>query len=170
MNSKSFPPRTELIAVILVVVGLGAVVKLGSGEKQAGSLCQSRLKQMGFAMGLYVRDYDEVFPIAAKWDALSPYARGNELFHCPSVPNGYAMNTHLDRASASAITNPATMPEFFDSTIGRKNAHDTGQSWPSPPRHSRGNGVVFVDGHAAWLSRRPAFTPPRRARPTARKR
>jgi prepilin-type processing-associated H-X9-DG protein len=151
----------ELKIVLVMVVVLGFVLQLAVGtrrEKQRTILCQSYLKQIGLASRQYVKDYDERCPLAGKWsEELMPYLKNAGLFDCPKAPNGYAMNQYLSGVSAVAGENMATMPFAHESTLGVKDAHDTGASWPSPPRHGKGNNMLFFDGHVQFFERCPAF-------------
>lgn len=168
MSNKAFSRRSEWLIGALVTGGLAAILHFAFAtriQEARKSTCQSNLKQLGLAMLQYCRDYDEMFPMAAKWDALSPYAKNSELFHCPSASNGYAMNTHLSHANMARVTHPATTPALYDSMLGRKNAHDTGASWPSPPRHLEGNNMLYTDAHVKWLRQAPTFDPLPRPRP-----
>lgn len=171
MRLKLLSHRTELVFVTLVIVGLGIITRTWVLSAKELKYCQANLKQLGFALLQYTKDYDEVFPPVAKWaDVLPPYTqmKSGRWFHCPSAANGYAMNRNLDGPSGSKLSSlrlPAAMPAFFESNLGHKNAHDTGDSWPLPPRHRGGNNVTFADGHVKWLRQRPMFQPIPGARP-----
>jgi prepilin-type processing-associated H-X9-DG protein len=125
------------------------------------SHCQSNLKKLGLAVMQYVRNYDEVMPMAVNWnDALLPYIRnggesGTALyvtqFHCPSRTDwkyGYSLHQRVERKSLAVIYKPDKAVLFFDSESNRRNAADNGQSLSNPPRHyGSTNNICYVDGH-----------------------
>ena len=103
----------ELLVVITIIAILAAILfpvfaRAKAAAKQ--SACISNLKQIGTAMTLYMGDHDDIFPYAVDasdkydpniWagqpdfqaqipfmlelpDALFPYTKSKEIFHCPS--------------------------------------------------------------------------------------
>ena len=103
----------ELLVVIAILSILaGILFPVFARAKAAGkqAQCVSNLKQIGAAVGLYMADYDDVFPNAVdavdKWrpeiwdafpefrdripympllsEALQPYLKNHDVFHCPS--------------------------------------------------------------------------------------
>lgn len=134
-----------------------------ASEKARTASCQSNLKQLALGMAMYVQDYDERFPPTDRWsDMIYPYVRNRGILACPSVPErkfGYAMNRNLDRMPLQRIARPAGAALFFDSSAGKANASDSGQSWCQPLRHGTGNNVAFVDGHIRLEQQLPNFDP-----------
>jgi prepilin-type processing-associated H-X9-DG protein len=139
----------------------GAALERARERAQQAS-CLSNLKQLALATLMYAQDYDQVLPQADNWcDAIWEYMRNEELFRCPSDPEheyGYALNRNLSGRHLAEISRPAETVLIFDSTAGKKNAADTGQSWPSKGRHSGGNNCTWADGHAKWLKEKPDFS------------
>jgi len=144
--------------------GEAAQTRLGEARERAQqSACLSNLKQLALATLMYAQDYDEVFPPADKWcDGVMPYLRNEELFKCPSDPQhdySYAFNRNLGGKRLGQIPRPAETVLIFDSTAGKKNAADAGESWPEEGRHNGGNNCAWADGHARWTQEKPDFSP-----------
>jgi prepilin-type N-terminal cleavage/methylation domain-containing protein len=87
----------ELLVVIAIIAILAAIlypVFAQARERARTTVCVSNLRQMGFAMGLYLGDYDEQFPFAGRdwpqtslvdvWRGLDPYLKSRELLLCRS--------------------------------------------------------------------------------------
>ena len=101
-----------VIAIISILAGLllPALVQAKSSARQAR--CMSNLRQMGFALQLYVQDFDfypligsvvsATKPQGSKWyDDIRPYTTQtwtNNLFACPSYKGGVA-DGRVDRFS-----------------------------------------------------------------------
>ena len=99
---------------------------------------------------MYCQDYDEQLPAAREWCTVTqPYVRDWGLFRCPSFdkPFGFAFNASLDRLRLGRVDLPAEAVALFDSSAGRANATDAGQSLCRPPRHPEGNSIAYLDGH-----------------------
>lgn len=121
--------------------------------QQAASM--SNLKQLSLGMIQYAQDHDETLPDAEHWmDELLPYVKNENLFHDPSSPAdqpyGYAFNKALSKAKLAQFDAPANTVLLFESTLGVRNAADTGQSVPRPGRYSGGTDYAFADGHVKW--------------------
>lgn len=117
---------------------------------------QSNLKQLSLGIIQYVQDHDETMPDGDKWvDEIYPYVKSEAVFRDPSAPAGekwsYAFNRNLSGAKLAALASPATTVLLFESTLGAKNAADTGESVPQPGRHQGGTDYAFSDGHVKWL-------------------
>jgi prepilin-type N-terminal cleavage/methylation domain-containing protein/prepilin-type processing-associated H-X9-DG protein len=95
----------ELLVVIAIIAILASILFPVFGrarENARRSSCQSNLKQMGLGVMQYVQDYDEKYPQAYwyvnnsdssggynHWSRLiQPYVKSEQLFVCPSDPNG----------------------------------------------------------------------------------
>lgn len=115
----SLPPRRraftliELLVVIAIIAILAAIlfpVFAQAREAARRTSCASNLKNLGTAMLMYAGDFDEVLPLAAyatsnfgftTWhELLNPYARNQQIWHCPSSPlkkadQGGAITTHF---------------------------------------------------------------------------
>ena len=117
---------------------------------------ESNLKQIGLAFIQYVQDNDQKLPDADKWvDEIYPYLKTESVFRDPSAPAGekwsYAFNRNLSGRKVADLASPATTVILFESTMGAKNASDTGESVPHPGRHNGGADYAFADGHVNWL-------------------
>jgi len=99
----------ELLVVIAIIAILAAIlfpVFAQAREKARQASCQSNLKQIGIAFGMYVQDYDQRWPVNSmpntaasralefSWhgwisNALGPYTKNWQLFRCPSYQGGW---------------------------------------------------------------------------------
>jgi hypothetical protein len=114
--------------------------------------CGQQVRQLAQAVLMYGTDYDDHLPLADTWcDGTYPYVRSDELYRCPAAREkyGYAFNRNLSYARTRDITDWANVVMLFESSVGKKNASDTGQSICTPPRHQYGNNVGYLDGHFA---------------------
>lgn len=117
---------------------------------------QLNLKQIAVGIIQYTQDHDEKMPDAAKWvDEIMPYVKSEAVFHDPSAPDSqkwsYAYNRTLSHQPLAALDYPAHTILLFESSLGVKNASDTGQSVPLPGRHISGTDYVTADGHTQWF-------------------
>lgn len=98
----------EVLVVLFVVCVLAALlfpVGARGRENARRSSCQSNLKQIGLGVLQYVRDYDEIYPLAYTDDDASgdynanfdrgwmqlvqPYIKSTQVFQCPSENKDY---------------------------------------------------------------------------------
>ena len=179
---KQLAPRQ--IAVGVVILGLVGALYLAAQPPLSvvqTKNCQINLKQIGMATIQYVRDYDEQFPIAARWaNDLKPYAKNwyvigsraqnpdeafDRMFRCPTTGSFYAYNRHLETVSIGMITDTSRVPLAIEVNVGNPqiNFNGVGQDWPASPIHeeegARGNHVVFADGHVELTKNKPIFRP-----------
>lgn len=116
-------------------------------------ICYSNLKQLGLGLISYIQDYDERFPPFRDWNMLvDPYVKRAEAFYCPSQGEKfyYAAFALLEMRFLEQIEKPAETPAFYDSTSTKPSPYDFLRSLPIPERHTRGNYVAYVDGHAKY--------------------
>jgi prepilin-type N-terminal cleavage/methylation domain-containing protein len=91
----------ELLVVIAIIAILAAIlfpVFARARESARRTSCLSNMKQIGLSLGMYLQDYDMVFPPGGLkvWEAakktdrnllavqLQPYAKNQQIFHCLS--------------------------------------------------------------------------------------
>jgi prepilin-type N-terminal cleavage/methylation domain-containing protein len=91
----------ELLVVIAIIAILAAIlfpVFARAREAARRTSCLSNMKQIGLSLGMYIQDYDQVFPPGGLkvWEAskktdrnllaiqLQPYTKNEQIFHCPS--------------------------------------------------------------------------------------
>jgi len=120
----------------------------GPTESEPLEECMDHLRGISTAVWMQCGDR---LPDAESWyEALN---LSQAIGACPSggPAYGYAMNQNLSNAWLSAIREPHRTVLFFESDLGRINAHDSGESLPSPGRHSGRNVFVFVDSHIEVL-------------------
>lgn len=126
----------ELLVVIAIIAILAAIlfpVFAKAREKARQSTCQSNMRQISVALGMYIQDYDEVFPpllppsLASSpihWDwSISSYIKNNKVFMCPSQPpvssqdqpaDSYGFNMNLLGASDSVIASPSAVVMLYE--------------------------------------------------------
>ena len=162
-------------AVIITGFG-GAVYLMAQSQKRAVQTknCQINLKQIGLAMLQYSRDYDEHYPPTANWaQTLSPYlphstiyAQGAALqqtYRCPTTGNFYAYNRNLQTLTMGQILPLEGEPLVIEVAAGqtKQNLSGAGELWPLSPIHetadTRGNNVLFADGHTELRQNKPTF-------------
>ena len=135
----------ELLVVITIIAILAAILfpvfaRAKAAAKQTA--CISNLKQIGAAMTLYMGDNDDIFPYAVDasdkfdpgiWssqpafaaqipfmlelpDALMPYTKSKEVFHCPSDSGTQILDNHFPDKFVSA---PSLFATFHSSYLFR---------------------------------------------------
>lgn len=130
------------------------------------AICQSRIKQICLAIKQYTQDYDQRLPRAQNWqDAVRPYLRGDELFHCPEVKQddnvGYAFNSKGSGKLESVFKDESVTVAVYETSDLRRNAFGMGER--TAYRHTLegklGANYAFQDGHVKWLpqSAKPSF-------------
>jgi len=112
---------------------------------------KANLTAISGALTQCVQDHDEYLPDAAHWmDALSPYLKDRSVFFDPFQPGmkryGYAFNRNCSRKSLASIGYPSEVVFVFDSTLGTRNANDTGQSLRYSDSTRRHTDLLLVDG------------------------
>ena len=124
-------------------------------KKAQQPTCLSNLKQLGLAALQWAQDHNETLP-PAEWVAeLEPYHKNAAILVCPSRPEltvGYALNVKLVGVALGDITNPAETIMFFESNVGGDNPVGGPELVPEEGVHNGGVNVIFVDGHAQWVS------------------
>lgn len=132
------------------------------------------LKVISLALVMYERDNHYRFPDADQWmdqlipylDQIAEYHRDRSVFFDPFQPGkkhyGYALNSNCSGKSLSAFAEPNETVAVFDSTLGTRNASDTGASLRTNPAldlsprirvFPAGSDYGYADGHVN------AFTP-----------
>jgi prepilin-type processing-associated H-X9-DG protein len=177
-------PRLRLtIAALAVAAALGGAFLVSSAPAQSpgssttaltpqqqrfnAALVQDakNLRDIGIALTQYTQDNDEFFPDAAHWmDELSPFLKDKTVFLDPFQPGarryGYAFNRKCSGKALAAFAHPWETVAVFDSTLGTRNASDTGQSLrASAGGTTLGSNYLLVDGHVKYLQKaaRPSF-------------
>lgn len=152
----------ELMVVIAIIALLAAIIfPVFSRAKAAAkqSVCLSNLKQIGSAIGLYMTDYDDVFPHAVdavdKWrpeiwdaypefkaripsmpllsEAVQPYLKSREVFRCPSDDGTDVVDDHpwIEFKSAPTLFATYESSYFFRTEIAFKYFSQTQFRLPS---------------------------------------
>jgi prepilin-type processing-associated H-X9-DG protein len=155
-------PRIDFEAMILAMRNDPSMARRRSDAMHIAS--ESNLKQIALAIIMYTQDHSEKLPDADKWvDEIMPYVKTEAVFHDPAAPAGqrwsYAYNKNLSGVKFASLANPAQTVLAFDSTLGTKNARDTGASVPKPGLHAGASDFAFADGHVQSLpdTAKPSF-------------
>jgi ribosomal protein L40E/Tfp pilus assembly protein PilE len=117
-------------------------------QRSQFNTCQSNLKHVALALQLYAKDNGEHLVYYDKWSQLLlPYLKDARYLACParSDTHGYAYNFALTDRNWNTISAPGTTIAFFEASGENDMAGGAG-NWLTPPAHSRGNNVVFLDG------------------------
>jgi len=114
-----------------------AQVQTSEASKQASL---SNLKQIGLGIAQYVQDYDEMYPpmqsTAIAKAAIYPYIKSEAVFQNPTTHEPYRPNTSLSHHSLAEIDNPSVFVVYTE----------------DGPNPDGTRGVLFADGHAAFVS------------------
>lgn len=172
MKHRAFAP-VEVIVVVLIIAVLTAilypVIAPRPPHGSYRSVCQSNLKQIGFAFMQYADENGERFPSvdgAGGWaKALQPYARSWAIFQCPtdktSAPettdyfiNARAANMKLEDfedRSLSILAGEGASDQTPNINI--KQLPDAWRKNSKSPakRHLDGANTLFADGRVKWL-------------------
>lgn len=164
----------ELLVVIAIIAVLAAILfpAFAKAKSQARQTqCVGNFKQIGSAIILYMGDYDDVFPHAVDptdkftpqiWnefpefqaripfmpmlhEALQPYIKSREIFHCPSDTGSEVLDSHPDvdfRTSPSMFKSYGTS-YLFRTEIAFRFFTQSSLSLPSDVN-------VLFDGAGHW--------------------
>jgi prepilin-type N-terminal cleavage/methylation domain-containing protein/prepilin-type processing-associated H-X9-DG protein len=111
----------ELLVVIAIIAILAAIlfpVFAQAREAARSTSCKSNLKQIGYALMMYVQDYDEVYPNRRSADGLNPggtdtlswrtlihpYMKNTQILVCPSNPDKSTLSRDNDAPTAFGIS------------------------------------------------------------------
>jgi len=156
------PPATSLS-----LVGTAPALPVPTAQEEQYNAEQQRdlhnLKAISLAMVKYEQNHDAHLPDANHWmDQITPFLTDQSVLWDPFQPDGhrygYAFNRNCSGQSASAFNYPSRTVAIFDSTLGTRNASDTGasltlrscpsqQGEASPISYS---GYAFVDANVEW--------------------
>lgn len=180
---KSSPSWAETFMVLFFLGVIGAVlmpVFNHPRETRCGPTCPNNLKQIGLAVAQYSQDHDEKYPLASVdseitvalenkatygWgDALQPYLKSTQIYHCPANSARQMENDILSTQHYS------TQPTYISYTDYWLNQHLCGQPTEQveQPRATflAGDGNNGDDGTTARYTLR-ALPPAWRDTPTA---
>jgi len=141
------------LALVLIVLGLGPVVRRGPGphaEIIAQQTCGADLWNLGVAMAAYSRAHNGRYPTPEKWcDLLMAEAKdpSGEVVRCLGGKEGrchYAMNPLAD---------PCSAPDVVLLLECRDGWNRFGGAEILTMRHQRGKScnVLFVNGHVEFI-------------------
>jgi prepilin-type N-terminal cleavage/methylation domain-containing protein/prepilin-type processing-associated H-X9-DG protein len=183
----------ELLVVIAIIAILAAIlfpVFARARENARRASCLSNEKQIGIAVMQYLQDNDERYMNVEhglyEWFVpLQPYIKSEQVFVCPSMPEGEvdSSSTSINPASDYSLNGffthgllQATFQNVAEQILMGERARgeteidyhpwDTGEfeNHLSKDRHLEGANYLFADGHAKWLkwssTLRPAVNDP----------
>jgi prepilin-type N-terminal cleavage/methylation domain-containing protein len=170
----------ELLVVIAIISVLAALlfpVFATARAKARQAVCTSNLRQIGISIGMYMEDYDSLYPYAVDpadkytpqiWsatpdfmqeiphiglmqDVLQPYVKSRELFHCPS-DTGFDIEDFagipIDPNGNPPNANPSSYQKFGTSYYYRTELAYRHASDSSVQRPAEVN--VLFDGAGKW--------------------
>ncbi len=173
MKHKAFT-WVEFAVVVALLIILPTTYFLflvgGHGSGSRRSSCQSNLKQIGMGFLMYAQDYNEKFPAVAASDgwtnAVQPYVKSWQIFHCPSASSNrgehttdYYYNARLSGVKQGQIEALELSILMADGLSGQPADYSLMQlpaAWrtdeKSPAwRHTGTANYLFSDGHAKPL-------------------
>lgn len=164
----------ELLVVIAIIAILAAILFPVFARAKASarqSHCVSNLSQIGKGIGLYMIDYDGIWPHALdasdkyapqiwgsspEWqlriaymplmhEAIQPYVKNKEIFKCPSDSGSRALDNHFPTPFPTAPSMFATYGSsyFYRTEIGFRYLSDTSFELPADVN-------VMFDGGGHW--------------------
>jgi prepilin-type N-terminal cleavage/methylation domain-containing protein/prepilin-type processing-associated H-X9-DG protein len=162
-----------VIAIIAVLASIIFPVFSSARAKARSTRCVANLKQIGLAVEMYATDYDELYPLAkdpadefcpGMWDdfphwqvwipymprlhdALDPYVRNRELWHCPS-DRGF---TEIEDSNLPLDATPTSFAAF-----GTSYHYRTEVAFSMIPVGSMSDPAkinLIFDGHGSWHGR-----------------
>lgn len=173
MKHKAFA-LWEVVAVLLILAVLAAilfpVLAPRPHHSSPSASCRSNLKQIGLGFLQYIQDYDEKFPAVAAsggWaNAVQPYVKTWQIFHCPSAQSqrdaqttDYYFNARLSGVKQEKIESTADSILAGEGASGKTPDYSLMQlpdAWRTDEKSPayRHNGVantLFVDGRVRSL-------------------
>lgn len=140
------------VVVFAVVMMLAAIMfpvfARARGAAQAAN-CMSNVKMLAASTRMYLQDYQETYPPAARWsDALKPYNKMEMMYRCPAAPDlacGYGFNGSIGGQPEGIVSSGSTVL-LFESDRGW-NGFGGPEAMITRPRHGSLT-IGCVDGHA----------------------
>lgn len=125
--------------------------------------CRANARQIAMAFQVYALKNDGKLPDASNWtDAIRPLLANPGVLRCPADTEAghevsYAMNKNLSGASLRDVRDAYKTVLLYESTSGKPNESGTGETIPSPPRHTNGNVYIMADGTVDVKASKPQF-------------
>jgi prepilin-type N-terminal cleavage/methylation domain-containing protein/prepilin-type processing-associated H-X9-DG protein len=165
----------ELLVVIAIIAILAAIlfpVFARAREQARRSVCVSNQKQIGLSLGMYLQDYDGVFPPGGPkaWEKgrnllvqqLQPYTKNQLIFRCPSDRGWSTLHPTVFDAHGSSYTD-ALKNEWGGVDLQMKpesaisNASDRPLLWDMDENWHPGNPDANWDPNSGKLERNVLF-------------
>lgn len=166
MKRASLRPFEIAGLVVFVAISCALVLSVWFAvrDRRNRSICGSNLRQVHLSTMQYVRDYDELYPPADKWQTvLWPYSKSTVIFNCPSARSGgYAMNKYFSMMRMSLTESTGIyerMPLYFETHLSGINCSGGPEAWLNSRRHAIGVWAIFSSGGSKILQ----APPPRQA-------
>ena len=169
----------ELLVVIAIIGVIAALLVPAFGKARESArmaACTNNLREIGFAIHMYIDDNDFKFPRSStSWSPphlwyhdLDPYIDDHDIFNCPSYRyHDYDDYWHFSygfNVNGLNVLGPfSAIPSDINSVISPSQciivAGGSGSSGSSNclidkhrigARHSNGATILFVDGHVKW--------------------
>jgi prepilin-type processing-associated H-X9-DG protein len=126
----------------------------GAKSRAQEIACMNNLRQLSLAMHMYAEDNNGRLPAATNWnDAIQKYTTASPgAYLCPAGPPGprchYAFNAALSGVELNSVKARAETVLLFETEWGGWNVSGSRELAGQPPRHRKGVGVAFADGHS----------------------
>lgn len=125
--------------------------------------CRANARQIAIAIQMYALKNDGKLPDASNWtDAIRPLLANPGVLKCPADTEAghevsFAMNKNLSGASLRDVRDAYKTVLLYESISGKPNESGTGETIPSPPRHTNGNVYIMADGTVDVKASKPQF-------------
>jgi prepilin-type processing-associated H-X9-DG protein len=168
-----------VIAIIAILAAILFPVFARAREKARQASCESNLKQIGLAFGMYSTDYDgywpNCYPVAysdqnapsldcgwSGWisNALRPYTKNQQLFICPSAANGSWGDPFNNGAVVGYCFDYVALWGVKDSVISNSAAgiSNVTAMWDSANAWADGYGPIYTRDIAWYLAQDWSYT------------
>jgi hypothetical protein len=142
---------TQVYIIVLAVITVPVFIQARSKARQTA--CFQNLHAIGSGLLLYAQDWDDTFPLAARWGDAAAGKVNPELartmFHCAEAHSayGYGFNINLDRLPVPKPIFAEQTVMLFEANASSRNAAGDRSLVAHPARHLGTDSYAFADGH-----------------------
>lgn len=132
--------------IMLTVMGMIFNLYGRSSEAANRTVCRSNLRHLAQALKLYAQDYDDQYPVPARWVRLvSAYTESLSVFFCPSDERPRPKEEHTELRVSYWYLQPARDVEESNTPVFGDVLYS---NWLG--NHEEGGNVAYLDGHVEW--------------------